>query len=81
MTEAQFVSYAHNATAFPSLLILWFFTMLVLFLVGFFSVSNKEKFLTIFFFTFIASGIVLCFLLFLPNTTQVVITFFKDLFF
>ena len=81
MTQEQFISSVHNMTAVPSLIILWLFTMIVLLIVGLASTKNKQKFMAIFGLTFVASGIVCCMLIFLPNVVHGFALWVKSFFF
>jgi len=76
----QIVSWAHSLTAVPSLIILFISIMLIFLLVGLIAVKNRGKYLTIWVVSFIASGIVLATLIYLPNTVQDITKWLKDFF-
>lgn len=81
MSNSEVIKLAHDATAIPSILILYFSTFLILFLVGMFVVKkSRAKFYLIFVTTLIFSTVVLMFTIFSPNSVQAVADFFRNLF-
>jgi hypothetical protein len=79
-TPQQLIDWASSTTATPALIILFIAIMLAFLGVGLPMVKNRAKYLTIWIFCFIISGIVLIALIFLPNTVQSIVNWFSNLF-
>lgn len=64
----ELVLYTHKILTVPNLLILFISIFIVLFLVGFFSVKSKKKFMGIYFITLLFSSVITAILVFLPTS-------------
>lgn len=80
MTQEQFVSYVHTTYTIPFTIFIWLITIIIFFALGLILVNQKKKYMLIFFACLIASGIILLWIIFLPNSILSVITWFKSYF-
>jgi hypothetical protein len=71
VTTPQLITWSNQVTTIPSLIILFAVTHLLFLMVGLsFDLNKKKKFLTIWFITFVLSGILLLVLIYLPYSVQ-----------
>ena len=83
MTDSQIIQECHNTTAIFPLVSVYIVTILSFLLFGFLFVKHSEsrkKLIGIIFYSSFLSGLLVVFLSFSPNITQVIIDFFIKLF-
>ena len=78
LTTPQFVKFAHDQTAVPALIILFIVTHLLFVVIGMSLVEKRKKLFTIWAMSFALSGVVLLALIYLPNTTQHLVEYFRS---